>query len=170
MAKDVLEQITGKKVLGYRAPSYSITQKSTWAWDILEELGFEFDSSIFPIYHDRYGMPDAPRFPYQIPHRSLTEYPLSTFPLFGQRIPVAGGGYFRLFPYPLTRAAFSRINSKEQQPFIFYLHPWELDQDQPRMQRASWKSKFRHYNGLAKTGTRFDQLLVDFQFNPIGRL
>ena len=166
-AKDILEDITGKKVLGYRAPSYSITKKSLWALDILEGLGFEYDSSIFPIYHDNYGIPDAPRFEYKLPNHDMKEYPISTSLIMGRKIPVAGGGYFRLFPYWFTRMALKRINSLENQPFIFYLHPWEVDPDQPRMQNAKRLSKFRHYNNLHKTVERFAKLLQDFDFGSI---
>ena len=167
-AKDILEEITGRKILGYRAPSYSITKKSLWALDILEELGFEYDSSIFPIYHDNYGIPDAPRFKYKLPNHDMMEYPISTSLFMGRKIPVAGGGYFRLFPYWFTKMALKRINSMEKQPFIFYLHPWEVDPDQPRMQNAKRLSKFRHYNNLHKTVERFAMLLRDFDFGPIG--
>jgi len=166
-AKDILEQITGNKVLGYRAPSYSITERSLWALDILQELGFEFDSSIFPIYHDRYGIPDTPRFKYKIPDHDLIEYPISTFNLFGQKIPVSGGGYFRLFPYRFTKMALKKINLQEKRPFVFYLHPWEMDPEQPKFHNASLLSKFRHYNNLTKTAERFGKLLQDFSFKSI---
>ena len=166
-AKDVLEQITGKSVRGYRAPSYSITRRSLWAFDILEDLGFEFSSSIFPIHHDRYGIPDAPRFKFKVPGHDLVEYPISTSRFFGRNIPVSGGGYFRLFPYRLTRMALSKINKREHQPFVFFIHPWEMDPEQPRMKGASAVSRFRHYTNLAKTAERFEKLLGDFDFIPI---
>lgn len=166
-AKDVLEQIIGKEVRGYRAPSYSIVRGSDWAFDVLEELGFRFDSSVFPIYHDRYGMPDAPRFRYELQGRRLVEYPLSTVLLWNRRIPVAGGGYFRLFPYPFVRWALEVVNRKEKKPFVFYLHPWETDPEQPRIRGASLLSKFRHYVNLARTADRFEQLLNDFSFDPL---
>ncbi len=167
-AKDTIEQITGKKVYGYRAPSYSITKKSLWALDILEDLGFEYDSSIFPVYHDNYGIPGAPRFEYKLPNHDMKEYPISTSHFMGCKIPVSGGGYFRLFPYWFTKMALKRINSKENQPFVFYLHPWEVDPDQPRMKNAKRLSMFRHYNNLDKTVDRFTMLLNDFDFCPIG--
>lgn len=166
-AKRVLEEITGKKILGYRAPSYSITQASLWALPILEELGFRYDSSIFPIMHDRYGMADSPRFKYVIPDHSLVEYPISTSLVLGRKVPVSGGGYFRLLPYWFTRMALKKINSQESQPFVFYLHPWEVDFSQPRMKDASAISKFRHYVNLSRTEQRFRRLLQDFQFQPI---
>jgi polysaccharide deacetylase family protein (PEP-CTERM system associated) len=166
-AKDILEQITGKAILGYRAPSYSITRQSLWAYDILEELGFAFSSSIFPIHHDRYGMPDAPRFKYKVPHHNIIEYPISTCRFFGRNIPVSGGGYFRIFPYWFTKMALSKINARENQPFVFFVHPWEIDPEQPKMMSATALSKFRHYTNLSKTMERFEKLLNDFRFVPI---
>ena len=166
-AKDILEQITGLRVTGYRAPSYSITKHSLWAYDILEELGFVFSSSVFPIYHDRYGIPDAPRFAYRVPHHDLVEYPISTARFLGYNIPVSGGGYFRLFPYAFARLALSRINNKEHQPFVFFIHPWEMDPDQPRIAHASLRSKLRHYTNLHKTKERFHKLLNEFSFIPV---
>ncbi|OGR06323.1 MAG: polysaccharide deacetylase [Deltaproteobacteria bacterium RIFOXYD12_FULL_50_9] len=166
-AKDILENIIGKKVRGYRAPSYSITKQSLWALDILEKLGFEYDSSIFPIRHDFYGIPDSPRFPYKLVDHELLEYPISTAVFGGVKLPVAGGGYFRLFPYWFTKMALQRINEQEEKPFMFYLHPWEIDPGQPRMQKASRLSRFRHYNNLDKTEERLHRLLGDFAFGPI---
>jgi polysaccharide deacetylase family protein (PEP-CTERM system associated) len=166
-AKNILEELIGVPVSGYRAPSYSITQESLWAIPILERLGFAYDSSIFPIYHDLYGIPDSPRFPYSLADSTLKEYPISTVKIFTQKIPISGGGYFRLFPYWFTKMALRKINNTEQQPFMFYLHPWELDPQQPRFQHASRLSRFRHYNNLNKTLKRFEQLLKDFSFGPI---
>lgn len=168
-AKAILEEITGTQVLGYRAPSYSIVQETLWALDVLEEVGFQYDSSIFPIHHDRYGMPDAPRFPYVhrlSEGRSIVEFPLSTARLWGKNLPVAGGGYFRIFPYAYTRWGLRRINNQDQQPAVFYLHPWEIDPQQPRM-RGSLLSRFRHYTGLTRTESRLQRLLCDFQFGPL---
>jgi len=165
-AKAALEDITGEPVLGYRAPSYSIIDKSLWALDILKELGFTYDSSIFPVYHDTYGIPDAPRFSYQHPN-GLFEYPISTALLLGRKVPVSGGGYFRLFPYWFTRLALNMINRKEERPFVFYLHPWEIDPGQPRLKEASILSRFRHYNHLAQARGRFIRLLEDFKFQPL---
>jgi len=164
-SKSLLEDIIQAPVLGYRAASYSITNRSRWALDILAEAGFEYDSSIFPVRHDRYGIPDAPEFPYRMETpggHSLVEFPLSTAKLLSYKLPVAGGGYFRLYPYALTRAGLSQIN-RRQQPFIFYLHPWEIDPDQPKIE-ASWFSRFRHYNNLDKCETRLRYLLSDFEF------
>ena len=167
-AKAVLEEILDKPVSGYRAPSYSITKRSLWALDILTELGFTYDSSIFPVYHDNYGIPDAPRFPYLLEKQGIMEYPVSTLQFPWANLPVSGGGYFRLFPYWFTRMALRRINKKEQQPFIFYFHPWEIDPWQPRIEEAGAKSRFRHYLNLKKTKNRLARLLGDFNFGPIG--
>ncbi len=166
-AKDVLESILGLPVYGYRAPTYSITEKSLWALDILEELGFHYDSSIFPVVHDNYGIPKAPRFRYNLPNHNMVEYPISTGKFANRNIPVSGGGYFRLFPYRLTKYALKRINETENQPFVFYLHPWEIDPGQPRFDKARWFSRFRHYNNLSATYSRLEMLLDDFSFGPI---
>lgn len=166
-AKDILENIIGKSVIGYRAASYSITRQSMWALDILEGLGFEYDSSIFPIHHDRYGLPEASRFKYKLSNHNLIEYPLSTSMFFGMKVPVAGGGYFRLFPYNFTKLALNKINKRENQSFVFYIHPWELDPEQPKMNGINYLSKFRHYNNLGKAKERFFKLLQDFRFTPI---
>lgn len=166
-AKNILEDITGQPIIGYRAPTYSITKKSLWALDILEELGFKWDSSIFPILHDNYGIPDAPRFTYKLPNHDLIEYPITTALIFGRKIPVAGGGYFRILPYWFTRMALKKINQQEKQPVIFYLHPWEVDPNQPKIDHAGWKSRFRHYHNLGRTEERLHYLLQEFQFGPI---
>ena len=166
-AKIILEQIIDKPVLGYRAPSYSITKQSLWALDILSELGFTYDSSIFPVYHDNYGIPDAPRFAYRLEEQDMMEYPISTVQLPGIKLPIAGGGYFRLFPYWFTRMALQRINIREHKPFIFYFHPWEVDPEQPCIENAGPKSKFRHYLNLDKTLNRLKCLLTNFTFVPI---
>ncbi|MCL1979931.1 MAG: DUF3473 domain-containing protein [Proteobacteria bacterium] len=164
--KSILENSIGEPVLGYRAPSYSITEKSLWALDILKELGFTYDSSIFPIYHDTYGIPGAPRFAYHHPN-GLLEYPISTVRMLGGNLPIAGGGYFRLFPYGVSRFFLRSLNRGEKQPFVFYLHPWEVDPDQPRMRQAKWLSRFRHYNNLETTAARLRRLLSDFSFTPL---
>ena len=166
-ARQVLENLSGRKITAYRAPSYSITAKSMWAIDILKEEGFTADSSIFPIVHDMYGIPDAPRFRHELPQKGIEEFPLSTAVIFGRRIPVSGGGYFRLFPYWFTKTALKRINRQENQPFVFYIHPWELDPGQPRFKNARLLSRFRHYNNLGKTRERFERLLSDFDFIPL---
>ena len=167
-SKKLIEDIIGKPVYGYRAASYSITRKSLWALDILADLGFTYDSSIYPVVHDRYGIKGSPEYPHilETPAKQrLVEYPLSTYRLFGLAIPVAGGGYFRLYPYWLSRFFYHSIN-KSSAPFVFYLHPWEVDPDQPRVQ-ASLLSKFRHYNNLDKCEKRLSNLLADFSFTTM---
>ena len=163
--KELLEDIISHPVVGYRAASWSITRQSLWALDIIAELGFDYDSSIFPIRHDRYGIPGALQHPGEIEspkgHR-IVEFPPSTVSLPGMRLPVAGGGYFRLFPYHLTTFGLRRINRQARQPFIFYLHPWEVDPDQPRFE-ASRLSKFRHYTNLDQTEPRLRKLLAEFE-------
>ena len=247
-AKSILEDITGNEVMGYRAPNYSITNKSRWAFEVLIEEGFKYDSSIFPIRHDFYGMPNAPRFPFVVSlsgasnlefsmlnceldtaqnsdfkpqssvlevnslthslnnsisnnskpqssvlkasdvsepqhgstaalsnslthslinSKGLIEFPISTVKVFGQNFPISGGGYFRLFPYPLIRKGLKSINQKENKPFIFYAHPWEFDTDQPRIKGVTHLSKFRHYVNLNKTEERFIRLLKDFSFSSV---
>ena len=167
-SKALLEDIVQVPVRGYRAASYSITKNSLWALDILAETGFEYDSSIFPVRHDRYGIPDAEDVPHVIKTpkgHSLVEFPLSTAKIFNYKLPVAGGGYFRLYPYALTKAGLGQINRRNI-PFIFYLHPWEIDADQPRLE-ASWFSQFRHYNNLDRCELRLQKLLRDFQFGTV---
>ena len=165
-AKNLLQEITGSAVLGYRAASYSIVRKSLWALDILVELGFVYDSSIFPVRHDRYGIPDAERAPHRMATptgKSIVEWPLATARILGFRLPVAGGGYFRLLPYWLSRWGLASINRRELRPFVFYLHPWEIDPAQPRVS-ASWLSRFRHYTNLGKCEQRLRRLLAEFRF------
>lgn len=172
-SKDVIENICGKRVLGYRAPSYSIVKQSLWALDILIEEGFAYDSSIFPIVHDIYGMPGAKRFPHVIerPSGTIQEFPLSTvtFRVANRTItiPVAGGGYLRLFPVRLIERSLSRINSRERQPVVLYVHPWEIDPGQPRI-KAGIKSRFRHYINLDKTESKLRYLLARMRFAPLG--
>jgi polysaccharide deacetylase family protein (PEP-CTERM system associated) len=168
-AKAILEELSGASVRCYRAPSYSVTTRTLWALDILHHAGFEYDSSIFPVAHDQYGIPDAPRFPH---YRSLgdgrriLEFPPSTLSLYGANLPISGGGYFRLFPYGLTAWALRRINEKEAQPAMFYLHPWEIDPAQPRI-AASWRSRFRHYQNLHSTEEKLARLLEEFSWAPL---
>jgi polysaccharide deacetylase family protein (PEP-CTERM system associated) len=168
-SKALLEDITGARIQGYRASTYSITRRSLWALDVLKEAGFEYDSSIFPIRHDMYGIPDAPQIPslIQTPKgASIVEFPMSTAPMFGIKLPVSGGGYFRLLPYWLTRAGLRKLNHSLGRPFIFYLHPWEVDPAQPRV-RTNWKSRLRHYTNLEHTATRLRQLIQEFRFAPV---
>ncbi len=170
-AKSILEDIVQQPVRGYRAASYSITKRSLWALDILAEAGFDYDSSIFPVRHDRYGIPDSPEFPYTLDTpagHKLVEFPLSTARVLRYRLPIAGGGYFRLYPYWLSRAGLRQVNRRKK-PFIFYLHPWEIDPDQPRIS-ASWLSRFRHYNNLDKCEARLHRLALDFQFSTVEKV
>lgn len=215
--KKILEDITGEEVVGYRASTYSITRKTLWALKILAEEGYKYDSSIFPVHHDVYGFPDAPRFPFKVclngrmandvqnvrsfadvnsferandstgsnnsnisnvssgsngsndsnASNVLWEFPISTTRLLRQNIPIAGGGYFRLFPYWLVKRLLGHINRTEQRPFIFYLHPWEFDPGQPKIENAPLKSRARHYLNLDKVEGRFKMLLSDFNFAPL---
>jgi len=166
-SKHILEDLTGKIVFGYRAPSFSITGTTQWALPILVEEGYLYDSSIFPVLHDRYGMPGADPWCNILKTEAgdLWEVPPSTLKVGPLRIPVAGGGYFRLYPYKLLRRFLSRIASQDR-PLILYLHPWELDPEQPRMQ-GSFLSRFRHYVNLHKTEERLRRLVTDFKFVPI---
>jgi polysaccharide deacetylase family protein (PEP-CTERM system associated) len=169
-SKNILEDLIQRPVEGYRAASYSITNKSLWALDILTDLGFKWDSSIFPIYHDNYGIPDTPSEPYKIQTRNggeLTEFPITTAKKFGLSIPAAGGGYFRQFPYLLFRYLFIAASQGNKVPKIFYLHPWEVDPGQPRFNNASWLSRFRHYTNLEKCEARLNQLIDDFDFSTL---
>ena len=171
-AKAILEDQIGAKVKCYRAPSYSITSDSLWALDVLGELGFEFDSSIFPVHHDYYGMPESPRFPYYRSLRdgaSIFEFPPSTLRTFGVNLPIGGGGYFRLLPYGLTAWAIRHINEKENQPALLYFHPWEVDPEQPRI-AAPWRSRFRQYQNLHSTETKLARLLDDFSWAPMSEV
>ncbi|GAB4256642.1 MAG: DUF3473 domain-containing protein [Deferrisomatales bacterium] len=214
-AKALLEDLSGQPVRGYRAPSYSIGPTCLWAFDELIEAGHTYDSSVFPVRHDLYGLSDWPRFPFFLerlegegagnwvpaeevaPDRRgqggrgpesrnpawpaggnqqpttnnqqpLLEVPITTLRLAGRSVPIAGGGYFRLFPYRFTRWGLRRINEREGRPFVFYLHPWELDPGQPRIDGAGLKSRLRHYLNLEKTEGRLRRLLRDFRFRPIG--
>jgi polysaccharide deacetylase family protein (PEP-CTERM system associated) len=174
-AKQILEDVCGNQIHGYRAPSYSITKQSLWAFDILLEEGFSYDSSVFPVYHDTYGIPDAPRFPYMIERDSgrLSEFPLTTYLVrlgrMEYRLPIAGGGYLRLFPAELIRQGIARINRVENQPAVLYFHPWEIDPHQPRI-KAGLKSRFRHYLNLHRTEAKLRYLLAALDFAPMGRL
>ena len=169
-AKQLLEDAIGAAVRGYRAATYSITNESLWALAILESLGFEYDSSIFPIHHDLYGIPDAPRFPYRPGPGKLLEVPITTVEVLGQRLPCGGGGYFRLLPYRLFRAALRRVNVRDGQPAVFYCHPWEIDPGQPRVPGLSLKSRFRHYTNLGRMEGRLKRLLRDFRWGRMNEV
>lgn len=167
-AKILLEDLAGEEVIGYRAPTYSITKDTLWALDILVEEGFRYDSSIFPIHHDRYGIPDAERHVYVIrrPAGEITEFPPSTVRVVGMNWPMAGGGYFRLLPYPFFRWGLRRINRTDRQPAIFMVHAWEVDHEQPLVP-GTRINIWRHRNNLHRTETRLEKLLEDFRFAPV---
>jgi polysaccharide deacetylase family protein (PEP-CTERM system associated) len=167
-AKRLLEDLTGTPVLGFRAPSYSITPRSLWAIDILIEEGHVYDTSIFPIHHDRYGIPTSARCGYVLSRSggSLIEVPASTIRVGAWNLPVSGGGYFRLLPYAWTRWAITRLNTLDRRPAVFYLHPWEIDPQQPRL-KAGLLSRLRHYGNLGSTEPRLRRLLREFSFAPM---
>jgi polysaccharide deacetylase family protein (PEP-CTERM system associated) len=167
-AKQLLEDVSGLPVRGYRAPSFSITEKSLWALTILAELGFVYDSSIFPVKHANYGISDAPREPFRVetPAGPILEFPMTTLEWAGRRSPFAGGAYLRLLPYWYTRWGIRYLNSREKRPVCVYLHPWELDPNQPTM-CGSLTARVRHYVGLRNTSAKFRNLLRDFEFCPM---
>ncbi len=187
LAKKILEDLIGNEVIGYRAPTYSITERTLWALDILAEEGYRYDSSVFPIRHDYYGIPSAPRFPFawkldhgkdpevlevsqskgqDLKSQTLLEFPMATVILFNHKFPCSGGGYFRILPYFFTHLFLGKIN-REGKPFIFYLHPWELDTDLPQVKGLSPLSKFRTYVNISRTVQRFARLLKDFKFTTL---
>jgi polysaccharide deacetylase family protein (PEP-CTERM system associated) len=168
-AKKLLEDIAGLEVIGYRAPSFSIGKGNLWAFDCIAAAGYRYSSSVYPVQHDHYGMPDAPRFPYRV-RGGLLEIPVTTTRLFGRNLPAGGGGYFRLAPYNVSRWAIARVNRQEQRPAIFYFHPWEIDPEQPRMKGVSVKTRFRHYLNLHRTRARLTRLLTDFEWDRIDRV
>ena len=165
-AKALLEDIGGKPVRGYRAPSFSIGHSNPWAFDVLLEAGYQYSSSVYPVQHDHYGMPDAPRFPYAA-RPGLIEIPITTTRVMGRNLPAGGGGYFRLAPYKLSRWALRRVNSIDRRPAIFYMHPWEIDPGQPRVAGTNLKTRFRHYVNLSRTESRLGHLLRDFKWGRV---
>jgi len=162
--KGLLEDLAGTAVLGYRAPSYSIGARNLWALDVVQETGHVYSSSIYPIRHDLYGMPDAPRFPFRLRPDAILEIPVTTLRFAERNFPCGGGGYFRLMPYPLYRWAMRRVNDTDRQPGMFYFHPWEIDPTQPRVEGASLRSRFRHYVNLDTMEARLRRLLGDFRW------
>ncbi len=170
-SKALLEDIGGVQVLGYRAPSFSIGTANLWALDVLQEAGYRYSSSIYPIQHDHYGMPDAPRFAfYPNGPDGLLEIPITTVQVMQRKLPAGGGGYFRLLPYALSRWMMERVNQVDQQSAIFYFHPWEIDPDQPRPEGASMKSRFRHYVNLDRMEGRIARLTRDFKWDRMDRI
>ena len=168
-AKQLLEDTAGVVVRGYRAPSFSIGQKNVWAFDRIAAAGYRYSSSVYPVQHDHYGWPTAPRFPFRV-SCGLLEIPVSTARMFGRNLPAGGGGYFRLAPYALSRWAISRVNCVDRRPAVFYFHPWEIDPQQPRVKGVGLKARFRHYVNLNRTELRLRQLLSDFRWDRMDRV
>lgn len=169
LAKVILEDLCGVEVKGYRAPSFSIGKGNLWAFDCLEKAGYRYSSSVYPIHHDHYGMPDSPRFAYQI-RPGLIEIPVTTLRVFNRNLPSSGGGYFRLLPYALSRWMLGRVNDRDRQSGIFYFHPWEIDVDQPRVAGISQKTRFRHYVNIPRMEGRLEQLLGDFKWGRMDEI
>lgn len=169
LAKVILEDLCGVEVKGYRAPSFSIGKGNLWAFDCLEEAGYRYSSSVYPIHHDHYGMPDSPRFAYQI-RPGLMEIPVTTLRVLNRNLPSSGGGYFRLLPYALSRWMLGRVNHRDRQSGIFYFHPWEIDVEQPRVAGISRKTRFRHYVNISRMEGRLEQLLGDFKWGRMDEI
>ncbi len=168
-AKKMLEDLGGHQVLGYRAPSFSIGTANLWAFDALLEAGYRYSSSVYPIRHDHYGMPDSPRFAYPV-RDGLLEVPITTLRLFNKNFPSSGGGYFRLLPYALSRWMIRKVNAEDQQSAVFYFHPWEIDVEQPRIAGIDAKTRFRHYVNIDRTQERIAQLLSDFSWGRMDEI
>ncbi|MFW5969007.1 MAG: XrtA system polysaccharide deacetylase [Halofilum sp. (in: g-proteobacteria)] len=164
--RGLLEDLSGQRVRGYRAPSYSIGSSNSWALEVLEAEGYEYSSSIYPIQHDHYGMPEAPRHGFRPTGGGrLLELPITTVEWGGRRFPCGGGGYFRLYPYRFSRWALRCVNEREGVPATFYFHPWEIDPGQPRVRNAALRTRFRHYLNLERMEARLDRLLGDFRWD-----
>jgi polysaccharide deacetylase family protein (PEP-CTERM system associated) len=168
-AKKLLEDLGGTPVVGYRAPSFSIGIGNLWAFDCLARTGHRYSSSIYPIKHDHYGMPDSPRFAYRV-GAGLLEIPVTTVRLMKRNLPSSGGGYFRLLPYAASRWLMRRVNTVDREPAIFYFHPWEIDAGQPRITQADAKSRFRHYVNIGRTERRLQQLMQDFRWGRMDQI
>ncbi len=168
-AKGVLEDLSGNEVAGYRAPSFSIGPGNMWALDSLARAGYRYSSSIYPIHHDHYGMPDAPRFAHQAAD-GLIEIPITTLRLFNRNLPSSGGGYFRLLPYALSRWMLRQVNAADKESAVFYFHPWEIDPGQPRIAGIDRKTRFRHYVNIHRMERRLQSLLGDFKWGRMDRL
>jgi polysaccharide deacetylase family protein (PEP-CTERM system associated) len=168
--RTLLEDIGGVRVNGYRAATFSIGARTLWAFPILRQEGYLYSSSINPIRHDLYGMPDAPRVPFRPDGDGVLEIPMTTVRLLGRNWPCSGGGYFRLLPTWLYRSGLRRVNRRDRQPGIFYFHPWEVDPGQPRVEHAGWKSRLRHYTNLSRMADDLDDLLRDFAWDRMDRV
>jgi polysaccharide deacetylase family protein (PEP-CTERM system associated) len=168
-ARGVLEDLAGTQVCGYRAPSFSIGPANDWAFDVLRETGHRYSSSVYPVRHDHYGVPDAPRFAHAA-RGGLLELPITTARVWSRNWPAGGGGYFRLMPYRVSRWMIRHVNRRDRQPAIFYCHPWEIDPHQPRVQRLDARTRFRHYVNLHRTEPRLARLLGDFSWDRIDRV
>jgi polysaccharide deacetylase family protein (PEP-CTERM system associated) len=169
-AKSLLEDMTGVQIAGYRAPSFSIVSSTPWAHEVLHEAGYAYSSSIYPVKHDHYGSPSAPRFPYRVCGGELLEIPLTTVRSMGRNWPGAGGGFFRLLPVAISRWAIARVHAIDQMPVVFYFHPWEVDPDQPRVPGIPLKSRFRHYLNLHKFESRLAAVLREFQWGRMDQV
>ena len=169
LAKAILEDVSSRPVSGYRAPSFSVGPTNPWAFDCIAAAGYRYSSSIYPIRHDHYGVPDAPRFAHEV-RPGLLEVPVATMRLLARNWPAGGGGYFRLLPYSLSRWFLNRVNAVDGKPATFYLHPWEFDPEQPRVEEANAKARFRHYLNLERTGDRMRRLLADFRWDRVDRV
>ncbi len=169
LAKAVLEDVSGKPVRGYRAPSFSVGEANPWAFDCIAEAGYRYSSSIYPIRHDHYGAPNAPRFAYEV-RQGLLEVPVATVRIWHANWPAGGGGYFRLLPYGVSRWSLRRVNAVDRQPAMFFVHPWEIDPEQPRVTGAPGKARFRHYVNLNRMGPRLRRLLADFRWDRADRV
>jgi len=168
ISRQILEDIGGKPIVGYRAASYSIGAKNLWALEVLEDEGFHYSSSIYPVKHDLYGMPGAPRFAYRPDNApKLLEIPITTLKILNRNIPCGGGGFFRLYPYQFSKWAYLHLNKYENQSGIFYFHPWEIDPEQPRQHDLSFKTRFRHYLNLGRMENRLNSLLADFAWDTM---
>lgn len=168
-AKGILEDLGGQPVLGYRAPSFSIGADNLWALDTLLKAGYRYSSSIYPVQHDHYGMPDAPRFAHEV-RPGLLEVPPTTLRLFDRNLPSSGGGFFRLLPYSVSRWMLQRVNVRDAQSAIFYFHPWEIDAEQPRVPGIDAKTRFRHYVNIDRNERKLDRLLSDFRWDRMDRV
>ena len=168
-AKGILEDLSGRAVLGYRAPSFSIGEGNLWAFDRLAEAGYRYSSSVYPIQHDHYGMPDAPRFAHEV-RPGLLEIPVTTLRVMNRNLPSSGGGYFRLLPYALSRWMLRQVNSGDRASAIFYFHPWEIDAGQPRVVGIDAKTRFRHYVNIGRMERRLEQLLADFRWGRMDQI